>query len=501
MRKEIHRKIFLDELPKQKGYGGKRVKWADCVGLSIRVLYDDIDTFVEIINHTPETNLLTIRNKIYGDYEILSGNLVKCKLGKYFNKHTNEFKAEIGQEIKDDRRDLIITDRKIIKDKKGRNYKCYKYKCNKCGYDCGEHYKSGEFREELWIEENNLLSLENGCSCCCNPNQIVVEGINDIPTTAPWMVKYFQGGYDEAKRYVKNSMSKINPICPYCGKAKGKLMNIRTIHIEKSIGCKFCGDGVSYPSKFVKGLLEQIGINYEQEVKFDWCCYYNEYSNKNSYGLYDFVIESMDIIIEVDGEFHRKDNRMNGITKEEIRYIDNEKDRLANKNGYTVIRISDEDIKASILNSELSKLFDLSKVDWSKCEEFALKNLVKEVCDYWNNKNECDTTKDLACKFNISRTGIINYLKKGVKLGWCNYEPKEEMMKCGKVNGEKLKKKLSKKVEIFKNEISLGVFESVVELSKQSEEKFGVKLDHRSISAICRNEFKNHKGYTFKYVS
>lgn len=498
MGKEVYKKIFLEDLPRQKGYGGKRFDWANCIGLKVRVLYDDIDTFIEIVNHTSKTNLLTIRNEVYGDYDVLSGNFIKCKLGKYFNKYTNEFRVEIGQPIKDDRRDLIIIDRKTVKDKKGQNYKYYKYKCNNCGFECGEHYKSGEHKEELWIEESNLLNAKNGCSCCCMPNQITVEGINDIPTTAPWMVKYFQGGYEEAKKYVKACGVKIKPICPCCGDIKKKAMSISTIYNEKSIGCKTCGDGVSYPAKFMKSVLNQVGLEYQQEVKFSWCNYFNKYTNKNAYGLYDFVIEENKLIIEVDGEFHRKDNSISGQTKEESEYIDNIKDIMAKENGYTVIRISDEDdLRGSVLKSDLSKMLDLSKIDWVKCEEFALSNLVKEVCNYWNDKKCRETANDLAYKFNTSRKTIINYLKKGTKLGWCYYNPKEEQRKYI----FKAVKSISKEVEIFKDGKSLGIFESCMELSRQSEDLFGIKLKSKSISAVCTGKLNHHKGFTFKYTN
>ena len=36
------------------------------------------------------------------------------------------------------------------------------------------------------------------------------------------MVKYFQGGIDEARRYTYNSRQKIYPICPDCGRVKDK---------------------------------------------------------------------------------------------------------------------------------------------------------------------------------------------------------------------------------------------------------------------------------------
>jgi hypothetical protein len=46
----------------------------------------------------------------------------------------------------------------------------------------------------------------------------------------------------------------------------------------------------------------------------------------------------------------------------------------------------------------------------------------------------------------------------------------------------------------------LGVFESVVELSRRSEELFGIYLRESNIRSVCRGVSKHHKGFTFKYV-
>lgn len=57
-----------------------------------------------------------------------------------------------------------------------------------------------------------------GCSVCSRKKW--VQGYTDIPSVAPWMVDYFQGGYDEAKMYTVSSTQKIKPMCPICGRIK-----------------------------------------------------------------------------------------------------------------------------------------------------------------------------------------------------------------------------------------------------------------------------------------
>ena len=76
-------------------------------------------------------------------------------------------------------------------------------------------------------------------------------------------------------------------------------------------------------------------------------------------------------------------------------------------------------IKNNILNSELSKIFDLSIVDWELCDEKAQKNLVKEACDLYCTK--LYGVNEIAHILKIKNSTVIKYLKSGTKFGWCNY--------------------------------------------------------------------------------
>ena len=139
MNKNKTRKIFLEELPRR----GKLIDWKNSIGYKIKFIYEDIKDEFEIIEYDKKYQKLKIK---YNDneYYILIGNLKKCKLGNILNKHTYNFKIEIGQTFKDNKRDMIIIDRKYKrkeqKDGKIENKKLYKYHCNKCGFDCGKHY-------------------------------------------------------------------------------------------------------------------------------------------------------------------------------------------------------------------------------------------------------------------------------------------------------------------------------------------------------------------------
>lgn len=343
-------------------------------------------------------------------------------------------------------------------------------------------------------------SFKHGQRCpVCACKQATLETC--ISSTDPWMVKYFKNKND-IYTHKSQSHDKIPVVCPYCGKEKQ--MVISSIYRYKGICCS-CGDGVSYPNKFVYNAMIQIFKidNVFTEQKFKWS------DNK----IYDILIKTQneDILIENHGEQHYKQTKRKGArTLKEEQNNDQYKKELAEQNGFTYIELDCrkselEWIKQSILNSELNNLFDLSKIDWLKCEEFALSNRVKEICDYWKVHNDINneglTTTNIGEIFNLSNKTVRIYLNKGTKLGWCDYDAKAEMIKSNRKNGEFNSKVLGKSVEVFKNEESLGVFSSCTELEKQSEEIFGVKLFQGAISKVCRGEKPQYKGLTFRYVT
>ncbi|EGT3606928.1 hypothetical protein FKF97_11035 [Clostridium perfringens] len=469
------RKIFLENLPRNKD----RINWKGSVGYKVPFIYDDIKGEVEIIDYICCKGKLNIK---YNDKstEMTIGNFQKVNLGRLIGKIVKGFKFEINQRIKDNKRNLTIIDKEYRKKltKKGfENQKYYKYHCNKCG-------------NEDWIREGNLINYR-GCPICANKK--IVLGINTIWDTDRWMCD-LGVSEEDAKRYSHSSHKKVNVECSDCGREKS--IALSSIYNYKSIGCP-CGDGKSYPEKFIMNLLEQLSINFETEYSPKWI----------KPKRYDFYIKDLNCIIESHGLQHYSEitNFSSYGGKELRKEQENDKYKkeaaLANGIKYYIqldCRESNlEWIKNSILNSELVELFNLSNIDWFQCAEFANKNIVKEVCNYWNNKREDETTTDLMKIFNLDKSSIIEYLKKGAKLSWCDYNPKEEMSK----RGSKYGKNSAKKVEIFKDGLSLGVFESLSELERQSEKNFGVKLLVSQVSNVCNGRRKQYKGYTFRYIN
>lgn len=491
-RKKKIKQVFLDELPKWEDTENVgKINWKECINYKVKFIYNDIEGEITINNCNGSKLIIQYKD---AEFEIETGNFLKCKLGKLLNKVTSDFKIEIGAIFQDDKRDIIITDRTKLQSKNGQIRKYYKYACNKCGFYCREHWsiKDKEYKEELWTEENNLLN-GNGCACCCVPSRIVVKGINDINTTTPWMVSYFKNKED-ANNHTKLSNEKVEVICPDCDLEK-KIV-ICDFYSNESIGCS-CGDGNSYPNKFMLNILKQLNIDFETEYSPDWV-------NLKSY---DFYIPSLNLIIEMDGGFHNRDNNMSGQTKEESKAIDDYKDEQAKLHGMKVIRIDCDYgsklnerfnlIKYNTLKSKLNKLLNLSIIDWYTVDKFALSNLVKIICEMWNNKEEYENSKDIAKKTGFNSLTIVRWLKKGKEHNLCNYNARLESQKAHSKAG----KKNGKPIKIYKDGIILGEFESASELSRQSENLFGVKLSTANISAVCCGKLKHYKGYTFKYIN
>ena len=456
------RKINLGNLPRKNG----RIDWNNSIGKNVYFQYNDITGYVKILDYIREDKVGKIvfqyKNKID---KINTSNFKKVQFGNILNIKTNDFKIDIGTYFKDNKRDLIIIDRKYKPNSNGVNIKYYKYKCNKCGYTEG------------WILESDILTNGNGCGCCAS--KVVVPGINDIATTDPWMIKYLVDKED-AYKYSKYSDKKIEMKCPDCGRVK--LIAISTLYTQGTIGC-LCSDGKSYAEKFMFNVFEQLGekiVTQYNKHHTKWCENY----------FYDFYSVKFNIIIETHGMQHYDENSNWKISLKEQQKIDKIKKELALSNGiinYIELdcRYSDKKyIKNSIFNSELINYFDFSHIDWNDADRFATKNLVKEVCKYYEMyKKDKILMKDIANTFKISTVTLMTYLKKGNNFNWCKYTPKSKSVKTP--------------IKVVETD---DVFNSISECSRQSQKLYNVNLLIGGISKVLNGRTSNYKGFHFEYI-
>jgi len=503
---KIERYIDLSELPKWNGEGSGRtgtINWEKSVGYEVKGIYDDIEFSIKIKDYNKKTkNLLIIYDE--NKYSIKTDKFKQCKLNNILGKITSNFKIEIGTRFKNDKRDITIIACIKIQAKNGQWCKYYKYTCNKCGFDGGKHWniKDREYKDEHWIIESNLLK-GTGCSCCCNSPQIVVQGINDIITTDKWMIPYI--GEECAKIHNHSSNEKVQVICPDCGRTKDKEVSINNIFNHRGFKC-VCSDKISYPNKFAYELLNQLnqiyGFNHiEHEYSPDWI-------SLKRYDNY-FIYNGKEYILEMDGGLGhgKKMHNKTKLTMDDSIRIDDYKDEQAKLHEIEVIRIDCDYsntnaftyIRNNILNKkELNILFDLSQIDFLKCDRFALHNFVKIACNYKKNNPELTCVK-ISKIMGHSPTTIQTWLIKGTKQGWCNYNIKEEIDKANKNNGIKARKRCSIPIEILKDDVLLGEFPSASYLDEHSLELFGLKLCHSNISTVCIGKRKTYQGFTFRH--
>lgn len=462
----IHRFVDLKSLPSD----WRGIEWEDCKNIKLYFEYDTIKGFLEIIKYDKSSRNIIFK---YNEnvYKINVNLFRQGYIGNALGKRTQDFKYDIGDKING----LKVINKFNSRNNKNETYKTYTCRCEKCNY-------------ETEIIESNLLK---GVGCPCCSNKVIVKGINDIATTDPWMIDYLVDKED-AYKYSSQSHKKVKTKCNYCGNEKN--MKISDLYKYKKVNC-ICSDKISYPEKIMFRILDQVNIDFiyqcnKNHVK--WCKKYR----------YDFYIPSLNLIIEMDGGFHNRTHTKDKRSIEKIKDIDKEKDKLAIDNNKTIVRIDCDYcgfdrcdyIKNKILKSSLNKYIDMYKIDWVDVNEFALSNLIKDVCDYYNKNKENMIMSDIAKNFKLSIVTIRNYLKIGNKFEWCNYEPSHSRKIVGKLK----KHNNAKKIKILEFNI---IFESVSECIRYMFDEKNVKLSHACISNVCSGKQSSHKGYHFEYVS
>lgn len=461
----MERWIDFSKLPAKSiiknGKTQKIVDWKNSVGCDVKFKYGDLEDTIKIVKYS--NGRVTIFNHKYGEKNMHVSNMVTCSLGKYLKKYTSEYKIEDGVRLTDNGRDITIIDRKIkitdivrydkirMKERKiKKKDKYYKYHCNIDGF-------------ESWIVESNLQKGV-GCSLCCGLS--VVEGVNDIATTRPDLLDNFID-IDIAKTISQKSHKRYLFKCSICGNKKQ--MRVADL-ANKGFSCPRCSDGASYPEKLMYAVLFQLGIKFIHQltsVDLEWIGKYR----------YDFYIPEEDCIIEIHGDQHYnlKDNFSRNNDIDEIEN-DRMKKELADKNKvrkYIVVdaRKSElEWIKKNILSSELSEMYVLSEIDWIKCEKDARGSRVYDVCKI-KKENPSMVSTEISALTGIERSVVVDYLKRGSKIGWCEYSPKEEMRKSAARN--RPRKPLV--VKSLHGDV-LGRYPSAMALERISEEEYGFKM-------------------------
>lgn len=457
-------------------YKTGKINWSECVGkiVEYKIKGTDYSGNIKIDDVYDKKVKIKIDD---GESNILYKSTFKsCKISKLLGTKAKVFKYSIGEIIND----ILVLDQRLITEdvtvrtgvKTISTENGYLVRCLRDGY-------------EFEVLEKYIVKRRN-CPICGHTK--VVHGINDIGTTDPDFAKWVVNESDVIS-YTRDSNKQILLRCPVCGR---EFMGIPNRY--KSLPSCICNDHVSYPEKFMSSVLTQLKINYIHQLNkrhFDWCKSY----------LYDFYFEykSQRYIIEMDGSFHYMDNYKNNMSLEESMKIDNYKDILAKQNNCHVIRINSDYkdvrkrnifIKTNILKSELSKLFDLSLIDWNECELYATTSLVKKVNTLWN---EGLSKIEIFRTTNLSRTTIDEYIRLGKKLGLNNYIPGERHYMS-----DSCKKYL--KVESAEGKL-LCIHLGISDFSRKSEQIIGTKIGTHQIYDSLGCKSQNRKGLIFSYTT
>lgn len=305
-----------------------------------------------------------------------------------------------------------------------------------------------------------------------------------VAITHPEFAKLFWN-QEETFKYSFGSNEKVDFKCQNCGeKIVGKIIN--DVHY-KGLSCPRCSDGLKYPEKFMYNMLRQLNIEFETQKVFDW-------SNRKKY---DFYLTELDCIIETHGEQHYEESNR-GRSLEEEKANDKLKELLVKENKISKFVVIDcrksemEFIKRNVLDSKLSEIFDLSEVDWLKCNELACNSLVKEVCDMFNSRIK--DTSELAKMLKLGRSTVIKYLKKGSGT-WCNYDSKKELGKGRKKGHQKISEKLSKEIVQITSEGKVVFWKSATVAARELE------FQSTNISATCNGKFRTMYGSKWMFKS
>lgn len=320
----------------------------------------------------------------------------------------------------------------------------------------------------------NVYMHGTGCPYCTGVS--VLEGFNDLATIRPDVAKMLKNK-DDGKRFTCGSNEHIEFICPNCG----SIIKACIKHVcRRGLSCHYCADGVSYPNKFGRAFLHQLPIlNYEPEYSPEWLrpYFYDNY----------FEFNNIKYVLEMDGgighgyrEYKSNKKDIIGIERDKL------KDHLAENHHVVVIRINCLKsemyyIKNNILKSELSNIFDLSHVDWFKCEEIAQNSLVKESCKLY--MSGINRTEDIGKILHIDKTTARRYLKRGAKLGLCDFNPNNSPIAITLVDND---------------ENIIMAFRSYRECVEKIRELYDIVIDRKKLKGFCESK-QPYKGLNFRF--
>ena len=213
---------------------------------------------------------------------------------------------------------------------------------------------------------------------------------------------------EQMKLYTPCSRTWLYFTCPDCGNIKHMSIG-RLLH--SGLDC-ICGDGQSFPNKFVYNVLRQLKLNVLTE-------YSPGCANQKRY---DDYLQDYNIIIENHGAQHYIQTSIPGVQLEDVIKNDEIKYHMALQNGIKEYIVLDcrkstvQWIKSSIMESKLPEIFGFTEndINWTAAYEYAETNFVQVAMDMIRNGR---TISDVAKECNVTISGVKYWLKKAKEIG------------------------------------------------------------------------------------
>ncbi len=323
----------------------------------------------------------------------------------------------------------------------------------------------------IWATEPKHILNGHGCPVCKGRIIGPAPGFKNSIFASEY--RYYFAQYlteEQMKSYMPNTHKKIEVLCPRCNKTK----YINPKELLHTGLCCICGDGQSFPNKFVYNVLHQLNLNAQPEFTPSW-----------AHGKrYDEYLIDYNIIIENHGMQHYQECSFTNKTLQEEQFNDRCKRELAEKQNIKYIVLdcrysSMEYIKQSIMHSPLPKIlsFNENDIDWSQADKYASDSLLIESAKLFTSGL---SVKEISLLLKIRRDKVSKYLNKATQLGLCNYE--------GKFMAKKV---LSKGVYCIELDMVFSSLSDAARYTNQSPS---------NISLCARGKTKTAGGYHWKFI-
>ncbi len=270
-----------------------------------------------------------------------------------------------------------------------------------------------------WHTKAGVPLEGKGCPHCANKKHIErllktrQESVLKFNDMRPELSQYLVNR-EEGDLYGEWSHHEASFQCPYCHRVfKTKIAYVS----RRGLKCPYCSKGKSYPNKFMIELLKQLKLDFIPEYSPSW-------ANGRQYDFY-FKYNNKQYILEMDGGFH-DGNVMAGLSAEDAKRIDLEKDNMAKEHNINIIRIDcrypDIDKRYDFVRENVSKslsiLFELSIVDFERCNIVANKQILELFAESWEKYHDVyEVSKDMY----YTKDNTLKYLKLTEKYGLLSY--------------------------------------------------------------------------------